>query len=263
MLYHTIIINGQPTVAETYAPPAGCGVLYEVIRVIDRIFLFFNDHIDRLNHSAHLAGIHLALSPGDVRSQLEQLLQLNGVQTGNIKMEYYFRAGKVEYQAAYFIQHHYPSGKDYQNGVRTNLFVAERTNPNAKIMQPELREQVDRIITEKKIYEVILVHPGGYITEGSRSTIFMVKDGAVYTAPEADVLPGITRKYVLQACRDLSVPLMETRVVVNQLPGMDAVFIAGTSPKILPVAFVDEWQFDPGNATIRRIMKRYDELAGF
>lgn len=263
MIYPTIIINGQTAAAGAFAPPAGHGVLYEVIRVTDGVFLFLNDHVHRLNKSAQLAGVGLVLSVAGVRKQLEQLLQLNGVQTGNMKVEYYFHAGKIQYQAAYFIQHHYPSGKDYREGVRTGLFVAERSNPNAKIMQHGLREQVERIIAEKNLYEVILVHPDGYFTEGSRSTIFMVKDGTVYTAPEADVLPGITRKYVFRACRELSVPLVETRMAVDQLPGMDAVFIAGTSPKILPVALVDEYRFDPSNATVRQIMRKYDELAGF
>jgi branched-chain amino acid aminotransferase len=263
MICHTIIINNHPSGAAAFAPPSGHGLLYEVIRVTDGTFLFLNDHIDRLNNSAQLADVRLVLSAADVRKQLEQLLQQNGVQTGNIRMEYYFVAGKVQYQAAYFIPHHYPSDKDYRDGVKTSLLVAERINPNAKIMQSELRDLANRIIAEKSLYEVILVHPNGYITEGSRSTIFMVKDSTVYTAPEADVLPGITRKYILQACRDLSVALTEARIAANELSGMDAVFIAGTSPKALPVALVDEYRFDPTNATIRQIMKKYDELAGF
>ncbi|MDR1171697.1 MAG: aminotransferase class IV [Bacteroidales bacterium] len=260
MIYRIIIINNHPADVAAFAPPTGHGVLYELIRVTDGIFLFLNDHIDRLNHSAQLAGVELALSAAEIRKQLERLLQQNGVQTGNIKLEYYFLAGKVQYQAAYFIPHHYPSDKDYRDGVKTSLLVAERTNPNAKIEQAELRDRANRVIAEKNLYEVILVHPDGYITEGSRSTIFMVKNGTVYTAPEADVLPGITRKYILQTCRDLSVHLVEARIAAGDLPGMDAVFIAGTSPKILPVALADEYRFDPANITVRQIMEKYDKL---
>jgi branched-chain amino acid aminotransferase len=263
MIYPTIIINNCPAAAGAFAPPAGCGTIYEVIRVTGGIFLFLNDHVNRLNNSAQLAGVDLTLRAENVQEQLAQLLQMNGVQTGNIKLEYYFLSGKALYQAAYFIQHRYPSENDYRDGVRTSLFVAERTNPNAKIMQPLIREQVERIIAEKNLYEVILVHPDGYITEGSRSTVFMVRDGVVYTAPVADVLPGVTRKYVLLACQKLSVPLVETRVSANLLPEMDAVFIAGTSPKVLPVARVDHHRFDSENATVKRIMKKYDELAEF
>ena len=260
MIYQTIIINNCPAVAKAYHPPSGCGILYEVIRVTDGVFLFLNDHIDRLNHSAKIAGVDLTLPTAAVRKQLEQLLQLNGVQTGNIRMEYYFLSGKALYGAAFFIRHHYPSNTDYRDGVRTCLLVAERANPNAKVVQPRLKEQVERIMAEKNPYEVILVHPDGYITEGSRSTIFLVKDGTVYTAPEADVLPGITRKYVLEACSKLSIPLTETRTAVDRLPGMDAVFIAGTSPKVLPVSQVDEYRFKPDNATVRQIMRKYDEF---
>ena len=263
MIYQTLIINHHPATAEAFAPPAGHGVLYEVLRVTGGVFLFLDDHVHRLNRSAQLAGVGLVLYVDDVRKQLEQLLQLNGVQTGNIRMEYYFHAGKITWQAAYFIPHHYPSCKDYREGVSTSLWVAGRTNPNAKIVQHGFKEEVERIIAEKNLYELILVHPDGYITEGSRSNIFMVKNGTVYTAPEADVLLGITRKYVLQACRELSVPLEETRIAADRLPSMDAVFISGTSPKVLPVALVDEYRFDTCNATMRKIMRKYDELAGF
>ena len=179
----TIIINNRPVSSESFAPPPGCGILYEVIRVTDGTFLFLDDHIDRLKQSAQLAGVNLTFSAADFKNQLEQLLVRNAVLTGNIRIEYYFQLKEVKYQSAYFVPHHYPSDDDYRNGVKTCLFVAERTNPNAKIMQPELREQVNHVIAEKKLYEVILVHPDGYITEGSRSTIFMVKYGTVYTAP--------------------------------------------------------------------------------
>ena len=262
MLYHSIIINDSIAAAETYSPPTDCKILYDVIRVTEGDFLFLNDHINRLNQSAEILGVRLVLSVDDIRNQLEKLMHQNGIQTGNIKIEYYFYAEKLEYQAVYFIQHHYPTKDEYLNGVKTSLFTAERTNPNAKIIQHYLREQTNQLIIEKNIYEVILVHPDGYITEGSRSTFFMVKNGTVYTAPIADVLPGITRKYVLQACCDLSVPFEEKRITPEQLSDMDAVFIAGTSPKILPVSQVDECIFETDNAIVKQLMKKYDEMAG-
>jgi branched-chain amino acid aminotransferase len=262
MLYQFSIVDGLPAAAGNYAAPEGYTVLYEVIRVTDGIFLFLDDHLNRLQRSARLAGITFSLSVGNIRKQLEQLLQINRVKNGNIKMEFHCRTGQIEHWAIYFIQHRYPPEESYRTGIRTTLFPAERANPNAKIIQPSFTEQIDRILVEKKVYEAILTHPGGYVTEGARSNFFMVQNGSVYTAPEADVLPGITRKYVLKICRELSVPLIEKRVNAEQLPEMTAAFISGTSPKVLPVAQIDGLRFDVDSMTVRRIMKRYDELAG-
>jgi len=261
MIYPAIIINYQCVLAKAFAPPTGHGVIYEVIRVTDGVFLFLEDHVQRLKKSAQLANANLVCSLSEVTRLLTQLVKMNAVTTGNIRLDYYFHKGKITYQAAYFVQHRYPTEDEYCEGVRTSLHIAERTIPNAKIWQPALREEIKRIIAKKNLYEVILVHPDGYITEGSRTNVFMVSAGTVYTAPEADVLPGVTRKYVLQACSELSVPVVEKRMKVDRIFDMEALFFSGTSPKVLPVAFVDDFLFDAYNTIVRQIMKKFDEIS--
>ena len=41
---------------------------------------------------------------------------------------------------------------------------------------------------------------------------------------------------------------------------LDAMFISGTSPKILPIAFVNNIKLDVNNITLRKLMKAYNEL---
>ncbi len=262
MLYAHVMSDNLLIDSSTYIPAKGDTVLYEVIRVASGVFLFLDDHVDRLQYSVRLAGVELPLSATAIRRQLSELLHANQVQNGNIKLEFHYQQGKAEHHAFFFIPHRYPPEEMYQTGVRTTLIQAKRPNPNAKIQNLLLTGEIDRIIAEKQVYEVILVHPDGYITEGARSNFFTIKDGSVFTAPEADVLPGITRKYVLRICRELSIPLVEKRIPVSQLAGMDAAFISGTSPKVLPIVQTDEFRFDPSNDTLRRIMKRYDTIAG-
>lgn len=257
-----MIVDGQPEPAGTFAAPPDCVVLYEVIRLTDGVFLFLDDHIGRLVNSAQLAGVELPVPADGIRKEVTRLPVINDVQTGNIRLEFYCRSGKVVRRAFYFIPHRYPPEEAYRTGVRTCLFRAKRTNPGAKIIHSDLARQVERLVAEKGVYEAIMVHPDGYVTEGSRSNFFAVKDNGVYTAPEADVLPGITRKYVLQICRELSIPLTEVRIPASQLSDYDAVFLSGTSPKVLPIAQIDGMHFPPDNPVVRRIMKRYDELAG-
>ena len=262
MSYPYVMFDNQLVDAKTYVPEKGDVVLYEVIRAANGSFLFSGDHLERLQCSAQLAGLQMPLSVSAILVQMNELLHANKVQNGNIRLEFYYRQGKAEHHAFFFIPHHYPSEAMYQTGIRTALFHAQRTNPNAKIKQIAFTDEANRIIAEKQVYEVILVHPDGYITEGSRSNFFVIKDGSVYTTPEADVLPGITRKYVLRICDELSIPLVEYRIPALQLAQFDAAFISGTSPKVLPVSQVDEFRFDPSNETLCRIMKRYDTIAG-
>lgn len=261
-IHQFVIVDGQEVHSANYTPPCGNTILYEVIRVTDGTFLFLNDHLDRLFYTAKLADVDLPLSGDEIKEQLERLVFINHAGTGNIQIIFQYELNQLIHYAFFFRPHSYPSAKDYRQGVKTILFEARRENPNAKIVQQSLRDRINEAISEKKAYEAILVHPEGYITEGSRSNFFMIKDGVVYTAPEIDVLSGITRKYISEVCRDLSIPLIEKRVTVKELGDMQAAFISGTSPKVLPVSEMEQYSFDPQNDILRKIMVRYDEVAG-
>ena len=45
----------------------------------------------------------------------------------------------------------------------------------------------------------------GFITEGSRSNIFMVIGSTVLTSKVENVLPGITRQFIIKTCEKLNI----------------------------------------------------------
>ena len=56
---------------------------------------------------------------------------------------------------------------------------------------------------EEGAYEAILVHPDGYVTEGSSTSVFWVRDGKVCTIPLGpEVLPSISRGIVVEILAD-------------------------------------------------------------
>jgi D-alanine transaminase len=84
-----------------------------------------------------------------------------------------------------------------------------------------------------------LLFRNGYFTEGSHTTIFFVKNGTVLTHPEGrQILSGITRKVVLELCRDLNIPVKEEAFPVSGLSEVDEVFLTGTTTQIASVSSV-------------------------
>ena len=84
-----------------------------------------------------------------------------------------------------------------------------------------------------------LLFRNGYFTEGSHTTIFFVKNDTVYTHPEGrQILSGITRKLVLELCRDLDIPVIEKTFPVLGLNEVDEIFLTGTTTQIAPVSSV-------------------------
>jgi len=101
-----------------------------------------------------------------------------------------------------------------------------------------------------------LVDRNGNLTEGSKSNIFMIKGNEVYTAPLENVLPGVTRGVIIEILKDLHVDFQEKSINESEIKELDALFISGTSPKVLPINKVDNIEFQSSeNEMVNRIME--------
>ncbi len=135
----------------------------------------------------------------------------------------------------------------------------QRPYPGIKKWDDKFRTDVRQSIRDHGVYEALLLNGEGQITEGSRSNVFFI-DAAnrLITPPENSVLPGITRKYVIQICRELGLEVEERTVSLKELKELDACFISGTSPKILPVWQIDQQQFRADHPVLKTIMEQFD-----
>jgi len=239
-------------------------VVYEVVRLIENKILFFEDHLERLFNSYKHLNIKPSLSEQQISNQLQQLIETNKISNGNIKFQFQIdkKTSNQDF-IAFFIPHSYPTTKQYNEGIKVSVLNASRINPNAKIQDTSLRDISNQIIDNDKVYEVLLLNSKGFVTEGSRSNLFMIKDNVVKTPPNEDILPGITRKYVIQACNELKIDCLQTRITVEEMLTMDALFISGTSPKILPINSIGTRRFNANNGCLRSIMKHFDEIINF
>lgn len=231
--------------------------VYEVIRLVDGIALFLEDHFARLLSSARLSGIHFNMQMAEFDRLIEELVVANGQNLGNIKF-ILTTSNSVNHWSFSFIPHSYPTQKDYQQGVPSGLLYAERSNPEAKVIQHSVREKADLMIAEQKLYEVLLVDRNGLITEGSRSNVFFMKENKFYTAPASMVLSGVTRKKVLDCLKELNYPIIEQAVAANEISTYEAAFLTGTSPKVLPINAIDECRFNVGNPYVNELKNLYN-----
>jgi branched-chain amino acid aminotransferase len=67
-----------------------------------------------------------------------------------------------------------------------------------------------------------------------------VHDGKVVTPPLASsILPGITRDSVIEICRALEIPLVESGIQRAALYVADELFFSGTAAEVTPIRSVD------------------------
>lgn len=258
------LINGSPESCESFSSSriySGESV-YEVIRIINGVPLFFEDHIRRLNDTAKMRGKSIPYKLQEIRQQILQLVELNHSFMGNVKLVFnYSNSGKKSPDLlVYFIEHHYPSQNQYREGVSALLFFAERDYPSAKIINQKLRSVIFKKLIDTGIYEAVLVNQNGFITEGSRSNVFLIKDEKVFTAPDGTVLSGIARKYILQSCSDQNIELSFERIHFEQISNFDAAFISGTSPGLLPLNEIGSLKMEWSNKIIKVLNKAYNTI---
>ena len=217
--------------------------LYEVVKLIDGVPLFFEDHMDRFRASAKSSGLTLPKSDSEILEEIALLVKKNRYSQINTKLLYCKPDGE-DYFFTYFIKVEYPEGKAYERGVHTILFEGERENPNIKTVKDSFRYRVQSARNQAGAYEALLTDRDGFISEGSRSNIFFVKGGKIYTPPAGAVLMGVTRKYVMELCRELGIKVIERPLHKDELAETEGAFITGTTVDVLPIASIGEQRID-------------------
>lgn len=257
--YYTL--NGviRPIETFSYVFPNNARIVYEVLRVKNSTPIFFEQHLDRLFHSIKLLNV---AQPEKViiRKMVTDLLLKNPVVENNIRISLVYSTPALFDILIYFTPSSYPTPLQRDNGVILKTLKANRDNPNAKVENSSLREKADKIIKESGCYEVLLVDGNGYITEGSRSNIFLIKDDTLYTPPLDMVLGGITRDAVINISKRLGIQLKEEPIHIDRMDEFDSAIQTGTSPGVLPISMIDSKKFKVSSRTLRVLIDEYNDV---
>lgn len=204
--------------------------VYEVVRVINFKILFWEEHFDRLNNSIlKLTGKSIEIK--NLYENLNKVIFENDISSGNLKIEIVF--DNFDYNLyVYPIKFYYPNSSV---GVDVITVDIERKNPNVKTYDFNFKSRVEKIMNENNVYEVLLVDRDGFITEGSRTNVYFIKDNYFFTAPENLILNGVTRINVNKIINDLGFNLIEKCVSKEEIFNFDASFLTSTSSNVLPI----------------------------
>ena len=84
----------------------------------------------------------------------------------------------------------------------------------------------------------------------------------MYSAPDSDILIGITRNRVIQALESAGTSLKYGTFTVEELHGMKAaLFVSSTPFDILPVTYVEGYEFDSAdNEILTQISREYSRF---
>jgi branched-chain amino acid aminotransferase len=151
-----------------------------------------------------------------------------------------------------------------RNGVRVKVSSWQRVGPNviphaAKATGVYLNSMLAVGEANRAGYdEAILLTAEGNIADGSGESIFIVRNGVIYTPDlAASILVGITRDTVIQIAQDLGHRVVEKPLIRTDLYLADEVFMVGTAAEVTPIREVDDHVVGPPGPVTVEIQQAY------
>lgn len=234
--------------------------VYEALRTYNGKLFRLDDHLERLKYS--LAQLEIPFNGFNlIETVCAKLAEIN-----NIKTDY-----SVYLQISRGVS--FPRTHNYENNLTPNVlgFVkpikdnTKEINSGVKvILEKDLRwlrcdikstsllpsVMANQNAIRNNAYEAILFRDD-FITEGSHTSFFAVKDKKVFTAQLSNyILNGITRKVILELCKENKFEISEESIKVKNIKDYDEFFITGTTTEVTPVIQIDDWLVGDGEPGI-------------
>lgn len=247
--------------------------VYEVTAVIDGKLVDNAAHLARLERS--LGEIEMGHPvPLDTLTDLQlELARRNNLTEGGIYLQVTRGAAERDFS---YPQNAKPSlvmftqTRNLVDDPRAETGVAVVTTPDLRWKRRDIKSvsMIAQTIAKQEAAKVgaaeAIMVEDGIVTEGSSSTVWLVKDGKLVTRNLSNsVLPGITRLSVMALCEEQGLEVEERTYTVDELHEADEVFITAATTLVMPVVKVDDRVMSNGapGPTASRLRQLYIAMA--
>ena len=254
--------------------------VFDTMRTANRTAVYrIDDHIERLYCSLRAADIDPGIDPEGMKRIILEVLDRNMHLLGDNDDAWIIPRVSSGSLAGYgdatvivmfvplpFMWH----AKHFKTGVRLIVPTVRQVPPEC--MDPKIKYDA-RLFMHMAEREVRRIDPeasplmldlDGNVAELTDANFFIVSKGEVLTPPTRNVLPGISRKVVLEICGELRIPAHEKDFQLYDVYNADEAFRTGTSYRMLPVSGINMrrlWPDVPGPIT-QRLLDAYNEEIG-
>lgn len=247
-----VYLNGEfLPIDEAHISPLDRGFLfgdgvYEFIPVYQGKPFLLLEHLQRLNRSLEALDIHVPYKDTEWINIVQTLSAQAPTPSHGIYLQITRGAGTSR-------THNYPSGltptifamvssirllsaDDIQYGLSAitmpDLRWAKCYIKSINLLPNVLAYQAG--INQGAVETILIDH--GYVTEGTSSNVFIVKQGILLTPPKTpDILWGITRDFILRLAREHHIAYEELPISEDELYDADEIWITSSGRAIVPI----------------------------
>lgn len=219
------------------------------------------EHTRRLFHSAHIIGMQIPFSPGEISAAQCQAILANNLDAGYVRPLAFYGANSLGISAKDNPVHvavaawewgAYLGEESLTKGIRVKTSSFSRLHVNANMCRAKVGgHYVNSVLANDEVTrngydEALLLDINGLVAEGAGENIFMVRGGVIYTPILTSALGGITRDAIFTLAADLGLEVRETQITRDDLYCADEAFFAGTAVEITPIREIDDRRIGDG-----------------
>ncbi len=249
--------NAKVSIA-THALQYGTGCFAGIRGYLDRDGKSINifrlpDHTRRLVQSGLIIRAELPYRPDDIGNIIVDLVKKNAPTQNVYIRPFIYKAGLeltpklhgIKDELAIYMM---PLGDylDVSNPVKLGVSSWQRIEDDiipsrAKITGGYINSSLAKDEAAESGYDdAIMLNRDGKVAEASGANLFIVRNGALVTAPiTADILEGITRRSLVEFARESGVTVEERQIDRSELYISEEVFLCGTGVQIAAVGTID------------------------
>jgi len=231
----------------------GGDAVWEGLRVYRGRIAAFAGHLARLQNSAKALAFAAVPTSDEVRDAVFATLKANGMRDGVHVRLTLTRGEKVtsgmnprfnQSGCSLIVLAEWKPPVYSDDGIRVITSSVRRNTPScldSKIHHNNLLNNILAAIEANVagVDSAVMLDVNGFVSETNDTNVFLVRDGVVCT-PHADAcLPGLTRRMILDICRDHAIPHVERNVSLSELHTADEAFTSGTMGELTPILEAD------------------------
>jgi branched-chain amino acid aminotransferase len=156
----------------------------------------------------------------------------------------------------------------YDDGVE--IIIADIKRTSSESMDPAVKSgnYLNNILAyneavKQGAFDAVMLNHDGFVTEGTTSNIWMIKETKLITPPlKAGLLGGITRAKIIELCKNENITIEEKNITADELRDADEVFLTSSTKRIVPIVKIDQKVIGagkPGSQTLS-ILQKYLNL---
>ncbi len=230
---------------------------FETMRAYGGEIFEWEAHATRLGDTCEVLGLDHGLATDDLRDRIDETLAANGLRDAYVRLSITrgiqpgkLTPGREVDPTVVIIVKSLPrggrAGSPVFDGPATLQTVKTKRVPDAAIpARAKTHNYLNGILARLELRvtgadEALMVDSDGFVTEGATSNLFFVRDNALRTPSlVGPILPGITRRVVLELAREEGIPVEEGRYHPDEIRSADEVFLTNSTWELRPVERVD------------------------